>query len=108
MKRVRAIALVVTSLLLGATALACANQPHADPLPPSAEPLPSDGAPPADAPEAAPHPGAKRAPCVLGQDQTCNSDPKVSALWGKCLETGVCECNPGFELNAMGSCAPVQ
>jgi hypothetical protein len=48
----------------------------------------------------------KRAPCTLGADQTCNEDPKVSALWGKCTEQGVCVCNPGFELSPGGYCRP--
>jgi hypothetical protein len=44
---------------------------------------------------AAPH--GKRAPC--GSDQACNDDPSVSALWGRCTELGVCECNEDFERN---------
>jgi len=51
-------------------------------------------------------PTAKRTPCTLGADQTCNEDPKVSALWGKCTEQGVCVCNPGFELGPGGYCRP--
>lgn len=46
-----------------------------------------------EAPVAAPH--GKRAPCST--DQSCNEDPAVSALWGRCTETGVCECSAGFE-----------
>jgi hypothetical protein len=106
MKRVRAIGFLGYSLLLGAASAGCAKQPNAEPLPPP-NPATPDSAP-APTAESAPHPGGKRAPCTFGQDQTCNSDPKVSALWGKCLETGVCECQPGFELNPMGSCAPVK
>ncbi len=49
---------------------------------------------------------SKRTPCVFGQDQTCNSDPSVSALWGKCTETGTCECNTGFVLAPTGYCEP--
>lgn len=60
-----------------------------------------------DAPPPAP-PAGKRAPCTLGQDQTCNGDPSVSALWGKCLPTGTCECNPGFELSPAGYCQPAK
>lgn len=97
MKRVRAMGFVGGSLLLGASFSGCAKQPSAEPL-----------APEPNGSESAPHPSGKRAPCTFGQDQTCNSDPTVSALWGKCLETGVCECQPGFELNPMGSCAPVK
>ena len=51
-------------------------------------------------------PTGKRSPCTFGADQTCNEDPKVSALWGKCTETGVCVCNPGFELSPGGYCRP--
>jgi hypothetical protein len=53
---------------------------------------------PASAPQgdaATPH--GKRAPC--SSDQACNDDPSVSALWGRCTELGVCECNEGFERN---------
>ncbi len=100
MKHVRAIGLA-GSLLLG-----CAQRPSAEsPAPP---PPATPESAPAPSAESAPHPSGKRAPCTFGQDQTCNADPKVSALWGKCLETGVCECQPGFELNPMGSCAPVK
>jgi hypothetical protein len=49
---------------------------------------------------------AKRAPCALGTDQTCNEDPKTSAIWGHCTELGVCECKPGFALTPMGRCRP--
>jgi len=47
----------------------------------------------------------KRAPCTT--DQSCNRDPAVSALWGHCLkDSGVCECNAGFELHPSGHCQP--
>jgi hypothetical protein len=53
---------------------------------------------------AAPH--GKRAPC--GSDQACNDDPSVSALWGRCLTSGVCECNEGFERSPTSDlCRPV-
>jgi hypothetical protein len=51
-------------------------------------------------------PTGKRSPCTVGADQTCNEDPKVSALWGKCTDTGVCVCNPGFQLGPGGYCRP--
>jgi hypothetical protein len=47
---------------------------------------------------AAPEPGAaqgKRAPCTT--DQSCNENPSVSSLWGRCTPLGVCECKDGFE-----------
>jgi hypothetical protein len=47
-------------------------------------------------------PAGKRAPCA--NDQSCNGDESVSALWGKCTALGVCECKPGFELNPRGRC----
>lgn len=51
-------------------------------------------------------PHGKRAPCTT--DQSCNGDPSVNALWGRCVqETGVCECNAGFELHPGGSCHPL-
>lgn len=59
-----------------------------------------------DAPAGAPR--GKRAPCVLGQDQTCNGDPSVSALWGTCTASGTCECKPGFVLAPSGYCQPQQ
>lgn len=44
--------------------------------------------------------------CTPGADQTCNDDPRVSALWGRC-ERGVCRCNAGFEVNpSTGRCRP--
>ncbi len=51
-------------------------------------------------------PTGKRSPCKRGADQSCNEDPKVSALWGKCTEQGVCVCNSGFELGPGGYCRP--
>jgi len=51
-------------------------------------------------------PRGKRAPCT--SDQSCNRDPSVSALWGRCLkDSGVCECNAGFELHPGGYCQPI-
>lgn len=51
-------------------------------------------------------PRGKRAPCVFGQDQTCNGNPSVSALWGKCTESGTCQCHEGFALAPSGYCQP--
>jgi hypothetical protein len=47
-------------------------------------------------------PTGKRVPCA--NDQSCNDDESVSALWGKCTPLGVCECKAGFELNPRGRC----
>src|SRR6478609_11901070 len=67
----------------------------------------SDSAAPAASAVPAPAPPrGKRAPCT--NDQSCNRDPSVSALWGHCVkETGVCECNTGFELEPGGHCQPL-
>lgn len=69
-------------------------------------PVSNEAEPPASVPEAPAAPAGKRAPCTLGADQTCNDDGRVSALWGRCTELGVCECAPGFELNPRGRCQP--
>jgi hypothetical protein len=58
--------------------------------------------PPPAAPPSAPPAAGKRAPC--GNDQSCNDDETVSALWGKCTALGTCECVAGFELNPRGRC----
>jgi hypothetical protein len=57
--------------------------------------------------------GADRGPdaavsfCTLGEDQTCNDDPTVSALWGTCVSPGACACREGFSINfATGHCRP--
>jgi hypothetical protein len=43
--------------------------------------------------------------CTFGADQTCNDRLEVSALWGKCLADGTCECNVGFVINpSTGRC----
>jgi hypothetical protein len=57
---------------------------------------------------APPQTSGKRPPCKLGEDQACNDDPKVSALWGRCTEAGACECNAGFALTPWGRCAPAK
>ena len=65
-------------------------------------PVASDSAP---APSTAP-PKGKRVPCTT--DQSCNRDPSTNALWGHCVkESGVCECNPGYELHPGGYCQPI-
>jgi len=51
-------------------------------------------------------PSGKRAACTFGADQTCNEDPRVSSIWGRCTEHGTCECNAGFELGPSGYCKP--
>jgi hypothetical protein len=70
-------------------------------------PAPPASAAPVTEP-AAPPPSGKRPPCKLGEDQACNDDPKVSALWGRCTEAGTCECNEGFQLTPWGRCAPAK
>jgi hypothetical protein len=35
-------------------------------------------------------------PCTPGQDQTCNDDPAMSALAGRCQNNGECLCNGTF------------
>ena len=40
---------------------------------------------------------------VCFNDQQCNGDPSVSALWGKCFY-GVCMCNAGYTVQPSGKC----
>jgi hypothetical protein len=43
--------------------------------------------------------------CTVGEDQTCNSDPTVSALWGTCQPDGTCLCSDGFSVDpTSGKC----
>lgn len=42
--------------------------------------------------------------CTLGADQTCNNDPAVSSLHGKCQSNGRCSCNTGYSPLANGRC----
>lgn len=43
--------------------------------------------------------------CEPGADQTCNLDPEVSSLHGRCEDDGTCTCLDGFELDeASGLC----
>ena len=42
--------------------------------------------------------------CVPGMDQTCNNDPKISSLRGKCQANSTCTCNPGAQKMPNGKC----
>ena len=101
------------TLLVGSVGSVCAcsgaqnGQAPAENAPPaegtSEAPGAEDGEP--SPPVAAPH--GKRAPC--SSDQSCNENPAVSALWGRCTEMGICECNPGFERSPTSDlCRPAQ
>ena len=90
---VRAALLVVVSLL---TACGAPDSHPSEPTNTNAPPSSSNA------------PSGKRVPCTFGADQTCNDDPKVSSLWGRCTELGACECKPGFELGPSGYCRPAQ
>src|SRR5262249_7716816 len=96
----------VRSSLVSLLVLSCGgeNTPVATPAP---EPA-TTATPGAEAAPLPPHPSGKRPPCKLGEDQACNDDPKVSALWGRCTEAGTCECNDGFQLTPWGRCAPAK
>jgi len=63
----------------------------------------------APASDAGAHPGDGGAgACTFGQDQTCNDNPDVSAVWGACNADGTCRCRPGFLVNPQtGRCRPV-
>jgi len=41
-------------------------------------------------------PSYPNANCTSGQDQTCNDDPAISALYGQCEADGYCVCNDGY------------
>lgn len=43
--------------------------------------------------------GSDGAVCELGRDQTCNDNPEISSLHGRCLPNGTCQCNDGIEKN---------
>ena len=49
-------------------------------------------------------PQGKRAPCTFGADQTCNADPTVSSIHGRCTELGTCVCKAPAVLTPGGSC----
>lgn len=42
--------------------------------------------------------------CVPGMDQTCNADPKISSLRGKCNPDSTCTCIAGAKKMANGKC----
>ena len=42
--------------------------------------------------------------CVPQMDQTCNYDPMISSLRGKCNADSTCTCNPGSTKMANGKC----
>ncbi|HEY0469734.1 MAG TPA: hypothetical protein VGC79_36340 [Polyangiaceae bacterium] len=99
-------AFLAVSSLCGCDHPAAPAAPEAPPLTEApaalAAPAASDSA---STPSPAP-PRGKRSPCTT--DQSCNRDPSVSALWGRCLkDSGVCECNAGFELHPGGYCQPI-
>jgi hypothetical protein len=74
----------------------------AEAAPEAKSPASAQALPPAAEQPATP-PTAKRAPCDT--DQSCNDNPAVSALWGRCVDS-VCQCRPGFELTPWGTCKP--
>lgn len=43
--------------------------------------------------------------CTFGADQTCNDNPAISSLHGRCTPAATCICNSGFALNpSTGRC----
>jgi hypothetical protein len=42
--------------------------------------------------------------CAIGMDQTCNADPKVSALLGTCNPNSTCTCVAGASKTPNGKC----
>jgi hypothetical protein len=43
--------------------------------------------------------------CTYGMDQTCNDDPAISSLHGRCQSNGACRCTPEYEINpTTGKC----
>jgi hypothetical protein len=58
-----------------------------------------------DAPPDLVSPDAAARVCTPGQDSTCNDNPSISSLHGKCLPDGTCSCTIGPGLNpATGKC----
>jgi hypothetical protein len=96
----------LAALSLALALLGCNRDPGPMKVPTSQDvPVPPATAitpPPPPPPSAAPPAAGKRAPCA--NDQSCNDDESVSALWGKCTPLGTCECVAGFELNPRGRC----
>ena len=87
---------------LSLAVVACSGSAASTPAPAAAE---NAGEAPSEAPAPGGAPQGKRAPCQ--SDQACNDDPSVSALWGRCTELGVCECNDGFERSPVSDlCRP--
>jgi hypothetical protein len=43
--------------------------------------------------------GASEMVCEPGADQSCNDNPAISSLHGRCLPNGTCECQGGIEKN---------
>jgi hypothetical protein len=94
----------IRCVVLALALIGCDHDPGPMKVPTSQDvPVPPATAvtPPPPPPSAAPAAG-KRSPCV--NDQGCNDDESVSALWGKCTPLGTCECTAGFELNPRGRC----
>jgi hypothetical protein len=42
--------------------------------------------------------------CVPGMDQTCNNDPRISSIHGRCNPDSTCTCLPGFPKLVNGKC----
>jgi hypothetical protein len=69
--------------------LACSGLPAPEGPAPS---IPADG-------------GMSLAACTPGADQTCNDNPAISSLHGRCRHDGTCVCSAGFEQNPLsGRC----
>jgi hypothetical protein len=51
--------------------------------------------------------GGALAVCTPGQDQTCNENPAISSLRGKCQPDGTCVCTSGAPSPSTGRCPDV-
>jgi hypothetical protein len=49
-------------------------------------------------------PDAATPVCAVGFDQTCNEDPAISSLAGRCLSDGTCSCSAGVVSPFTGRC----